>query len=370
MNTARYPKDRPDYREQTDLLERMHELARIGTWEVDLINNKLWWSAMTKRIHEVGPEYAPDLKSAINFYREGASRRIINEALARAIEDDKPFDVELQLVTANGQNIWVRAIGQPVCQDGVCQRVHGMFQDIDERRKGEERQLDFAILEAKAKEMEQFAYAASHELREPLLTIAGYVDVIREDYADDLPTDARGHLDTIAGAAGRMDELIAGLLDYSRLSAAKQLQSVDFQALLDQISNDLSVVIQQSDTRLNYRDLPTANGYPLELKILLTNLIGNAIKYRRPEIAPEITIAARRSAEGTHFTVADNGIGIPRHQLENIFQLFRQLHTGGASAGSGIGLANCKKIVELHRGTIHATSTVGEGTTFHFTLNL
>ena len=355
-------------KEKEALLEKSQQIARIGTWEVNMLTGKLYWNDLTKAIHEVPQDFEPDLATGINFYREGDSRRIISELFERAITEGEPYDTELQLVTATGRNVWVRAIGQPEFADGICKRVYGVFQDIDERKRGEDRLLNYSILEAKSKEMEQFAYAASHDLREPLLTIKGYIDVIREDYAGVLPDEVTEHLETITGAAKRMDELIQGLLDYSRLSTVKQWQEVNLRAILNQVTTDLRPALEAANATVDYDSLPAVNGYPLELKILLHNLVSNAIKYRRPEVPLRIDFSCEELEDSYRITVQDNGIGMPEHQLEVIFQLFRQLHAGADTRGSGIGLANAKKIVELHGGEIWATSEEGKGSAFHFTV--
>ena len=350
------------------LLEQSQELAQIGAYEVDVKNGTLYWDEMVRAIHEVDADYVPKEAEALAFYKEGESRRVITEVFTAAMQEGKPFDVELQIVTAKGREVWVRAVGQARMINGECQSVYGVFQDIDERKRGEERLLNYSILEAKSKEMEQFAYVASHDLREPLLTIQGFVDVIREDYGKELPAAVREYLDTITEAGQRMDVLIKGLLDYSRLSEIKQLQPVNIKDIVAQTLTDLSVAIDKAKVRVQVGELPEVMGYPLELKILFQNLISNALKYRRPEVELHIDISCQDLVDGWAFAVRDNGIGIPEHQLELIFQLFRQLHNESRITGSGIGLANCRKIVELHNGEISAESTVGKGTTFFFTI--
>lgn len=355
-------------KEKELLLRKSQEIAHIGTWEVNLAKNTLYWNRITKRIHEVAPDFEPDLATAVKFYKAGDSRRLINEQLERAVATGESFDTELQIVTATGREVWVRAIGEPEMIDGECQRIIGVFQDIDDRKKTEDRMLNYSILEAKATEMEQFSYAASHDLREPLLTIKGYVEVICEDFSDQLSAEVMDHLRTITGATQRMDDLIKGLLDYSRLSQAKQWQSIDMNELVRQVLTDLGSATKLIEVNVQLGSLPIVYGYPLELKILVQNLLSNAIKYRRREIPLELTISCEESDDFFEIIVADNGIGIADNQRENIFQLFRQLHLQGEYAGSGIGLANCKKIAELHGGAIWVESVPGEGSTFHFTV--
>lgn len=352
-------------KEKEAMLERSKEIARIGRWEVDMVRQNIFWDKQTKAIHEVDDAYQPNVETAIGFYKEGHDRDTINRYFTAAVSDGTPFDLELQIVTAKGRETWVRTIGQAEMVNGKCRRIYGIFQDIDARKRSELRLLDYSVMEAKAKEMEQFAYVASHDLREPLLTIKGYLDVIREDLGEQLPELAIEYLGVIDGAANRMDELIKGLLDYSRLSQIKTARSVDINRILGELVADFGGI---SNAKIEYADLPKISGYPLEIKLLFQNLISNAIRYHRDGVAPRIRVSHRVLDEGWEFTVADNGIGIKEGQLVNIFGLYRQLHDKGKSEGYGIGLANCKKIVELHGGRIWATSVPGEGSEFHFTL--
>lgn len=356
-------------KEREALLHRSQEIARIGTWSINLSEGSVHWDSVTRKIHEVDENYQPSLDNGITFYKEGSSRETIVRLVDLAIKDGKSFDTELQLVTQKGREIWVRAIGQADFYEDKCVRVYGVFQDIDERRRNEDKMLSYSVLEAKGKEMEQFTYIASHDLREPLLTIKGYLNVIQEDYFDQLPAEVLNYMKTITDAAERMDVLMQGLLDYSRLSQIKKIQEVDLQEVMKDVLVDLSSATHGLDIKYTYSDLPLVIGYPLELKILLQNLVGNAIKYRQADRPLEVAIECESTSNGWKIRVSDNGIGIAEKDLNDIFQLFRQLHSPGIFTGSGIGLANCKKITELHRGEIWAKSKLGEGSDFYFTIN-
>ncbi|NJC26361.1 sensor histidine kinase [Neolewinella antarctica] len=355
-------------RETEALLKSSQQAARIGTWSVDLRGGSIHWDEMTKEIHQVSADFVPQLSEAMNFYKAGTSRETIARLFDRAVREGESFDTELQLVTAEGNDIWVRSIGQPEMKDGECIRVHGIFQDINLRRREEERVINYSILDAKSKEMEQFAYIASHDLREPLLTIEGFLEVIREDFAETLPVEVMSYMRTITGATKRMDELIKGLLDYSRLSAIKQLQEVNLKELFEIVMTDLNSAMSGVNIEFSYTDLPLVMGYPLELKVLFQNLVGNAIKYRRVDERLMISATCADTELGWQINIKDNGIGIAQKDLTTIFKLYRQLHGKGKYTGNGIGLANCMKIVELHGGDIWVESELGQGSTFHFTI--
>lgn len=350
------------------LLNKVQDITQIGTWEVDLVNDSIYWDSHTRAIHETSMDYSPKVAEAINFYKEGTSRETIRYLFNRAVTKGESFDTELQLKTAKGNFVWVRSVGQPEMSGGRCIRVYGVFQDINERKLNESKLINYSILQSKAKDMEQFAYIASHDLREPLLTIKGFLDVINEEYAEDLPVEMKEYLEIIRGGAERMDVLIKGLLDYSRLSKLKKLQFIDLDHLLAEVITDLHAILAPIDVSINYDNLPQIYGYPLELKIVFQNLISNSVKYRRPAVPLHIYVNCETLNDGWQISVKDNGIGIAEKDLETIFNLFRQLHNRGAYSGTGIGLANCQKIIELHNGRIWATSQLGEGSAFHFTI--
>lgn len=223
-------------------------------------------------------------------------------------------------------------------------------------------------LESKNKELEQFAYVASHDLQEPLRTISGFVDLIQKEYADKLEGNGIKYLDYLAQGSDRLKTLIKDLLDYSRIGREKQAMLVDSSHLLADVLADLDVSIRESGARIHAAGLPELRAYPTELKLLFQNLITNAIKFRHAGRAPEIRIAAVAEPGFWKFTVSDNGIGIESQFLERIFVIFQRLHSRVKFEGSGIGLAHCKKIAELHGGSIWAESRPGTGSSFFFTI--
>lgn len=614
------------------LLTETNRVAKVGSWEVNLSTGVVYWSDVTKEIHEVAPDFVPNVETGINFYKEGESRETITLCLEKAIADGTPWDVELQLVTATGKDIWVRAIGETEFFEGKCVRLFGVFQDIDERvkaaqkhaknvlhlreseerfrqmfenapigiglvglegdwqrvnqsflkitgytfaelqerdfrslshpddldksvvfaqkikagkiddyqlekrylhknghyiwvilavsavrdkngtpiyfivqltdisekkkvnqlvdkeraflqtlidnlpvnvyvkdresrktlinkrelehmgvtdvnevlgksdhdlyprwsadisrkedlevfetgkgfvdletinekkngeknwfltskipirdneeggevtrllgisynitkyKKAEEKLRQLSILESKSKEMEQFAYVASHDLREPLLTIRGYTELLDEDFSEDWDEDAKSVLVFIQNAVNRMDALIHGLLDYSRLSQVKQLSAVKLDDVLQDVQEDLAAVIHSNDALIIVEKMPIVKGYPLEIKLLFQNLISNAIKFKKEGISPKIEISGKKIDKGWQFLVKDNGIGMEKRNLEKIFNIFSRLHSKEKYPGTGIGLANCKKIAELHNGQIWVESVPNEGSSFYFTI--
>ena len=224
-------------------------------------------------------------------------------------------------------------------------------------------------IESKNMELEQFAYVASHDLQEPLRTISGFVDLLRKEYRETLDNNGRIYLNYLAQASDRMKTLIKDLLDYSRIGREKQAMPVNCNQLLDEVLADLGKSIRESGAHITVGQLPSLRAFPTELKLLFQNLIANSIKFRHPDRRPEISVLAAQESGKWKFAVSDNGIGIEKQFLERIFIIFQRLHSRTQYEGSGIGLAHCKKIVELHQGHIWADATPGQGSHFYFTIS-
>ncbi|MDK9721274.1 MAG: ATP-binding protein [Rhodospirillales bacterium] len=220
-------------------------------------------------------------------------------------------------------------------------------------------------------ELEQFAYAVSHDLQEPLRMVASYVQLLARRYSGKLDEDANTFIGFASDGAKRMQRMITDLLDYSRVQTkGEPFGPVSLAEALDLALGNLDLVISETDSRIEAerKGLPTVHGDKGQLARLLQNLIGNAIKYRDEQRQPIIGIQARRQGRFWIVSIADNGIGIEPQHFERIFRVFQRLHGQGRYEGSGIGLAICKKIVERHGGRIWVESNPGKGTAFHFTL--
>lgn len=225
-----------------------------------------------------------------------------------------------------------------------------------------------AELESKNKELEQFAYVASHDLQEPLRTTSSFVELLRKQYHGRLDENADRYIDYVIQASDRMKTLIKDLLDYSRIGREKQFEPVDCNIAFAEVIADLAEVIKENHAEIIAGELPVVNAFPTELKLLFQNLLSNSIKFKKPGVAPHIEIYTTKETGHWHFRISDNGIGIDKLYQQRIFIIFQRLHNRSVYEGSGIGLAHCKKIVELHGGKIWVESEVGKGSTFHFTL--
>jgi PAS domain S-box-containing protein len=238
--------------------------------------------------------------------------------------------------------------------------------DITERKQLENIAKRKLELESRNKELEQFAYIASHDLQEPLRTVTNYMDVFEEDYGSKLDDQARKFILSIKSATERMRTLVGALLDFSRLGRGKVPVKVDIKNVIDGVCADIADLIQRTKSTIHVGKMPELIVYETEMQILFQNLITNAIKFRKAETDPVMTIEAKE-AEGWLFEIRDNGIGIASHHLNKIFEIFQRLHTNQEFKGNGIGLASSKRIVELHGGKIWAESKLGEGTSIFFT---
>jgi PAS domain S-box-containing protein len=620
-----------------ELLSETGRLARVGGWEIDLLKNELNWTDVVRQIHEVGPDYRPTVETAINFYAPEALP-VISAAVRRAIEEGRPFDVELQLITAKKKRLWVRAVGEAIRENEKIVKVRGMFQDIDVRKLAElelekhrehleelvnERTKELkenqeALIEAQAvarlgswewdavkdeitasaefyrlfavapeqivrfaqfveqlhpddreriqqdvaaaltqdkpydtdyrvklrdggwrdinargrviadsdgkpvrmvgtcmditerklatdslriknqvfedsiashsvadknglithinpsflrlwgyaskedaigksvgsffanpadatpvlealalhdawegeflarrtngstffsrgyatslrnpageltgyqstnldvtpireaekqlkalnanlersnKELEQFAYVASHDLQEPLRMVSSYTQLLEQRYKDKLDQDAKDFIGYAVDGANRMQRLIQDLLEYSRVTTRGQpLALLDSHEVLGEAIKNLQAAIQESGALVTSNDLPMVLGDRTQILQVFQNLIGNGIKFQRPDVAPLIHISTEDDLKDNRFRlfkVSDNGIGIEPRHFNRLFEIFQRLNSKKEYPGTGIGLALCKRIVERHGGRIWVESEPGKGSTFLFTL--
>jgi PAS domain S-box-containing protein len=241
------------------------------------------------------------------------------------------------------------------------------FMDISERKRDEIALAEFAgELSRSNAELQQFAYVASHDLQEPLRMVASYVQLLAKRYGGKLDADADEFIHFAVDGANRMKALIQDLLQYSRVNTkGKEFEATDCEEVLERELANLQLTIADSGATITHDSLPILVADGLQLGQLFQNLIGNAIKFHGDE-PPQIHISVTKIDAGHHFSVKDNGIGIDPQYRERIFDIFQRLHGKDKYAGTGIGLAVCRKIVERHGGKIWVESEPGKGSVFHF----
>ncbi len=270
----------------------------------------------------------------------------------------------------NGEKIVVRASARLVeNEQGNTIRIEGTFMDVTREKIVEKTLKKYTReLERSNRELEDFAYVASHDLQEPLRMVSSYTQLLARRYQGQLDQDADEFIHYAVDGANRMQQLIEALLSYSRISTkGQQFQPTNLQTVLGQVHSNLKMMIEETNALITKGDLPTVLADENQMVQLFQNLIGNAIKYHGSN-TPAIHISAERKGNGWMISVSDNGIGIDPKYNKRIFTIFEQLHKKGEYAGTGIGLAICKRIVERHGGRIWVKSRPDKGSTFHFTL--
>ncbi len=301
-----------------------------------------------------------------------------------------PLRVETEGRTKSGCPFPAELCLSPIqTKDGLA--MISVVRDITERRDAERniRELN-ATLEARVTErtaelrqandalrrsnedLNHFAYAASHDLREPLRMISIYSDALRQRSAKQLDPEAIQFLSKIAGGACQMDQLLRSLLEYAQVDSSNELiESVDCGSVMKDVLFNLQASITEARADISWEPLPTIQARRAHIVQLLQNLIENSIKYRR-DIPPVIRVRAQQEQDGVVFSVSDNGIGIESQYLDLIFGVFKRLHSRSYYSGAGIGLSTCQRIAEQHNGKIWVESRPGEGSCFYirFPLNM
>jgi light-regulated signal transduction histidine kinase (bacteriophytochrome) len=247
--------------------------------------------------------------------------------------------------------------------------LHYAF-DITDRKQAERELKAYAErLELLNRELQEFAFVASHDLREPLRKIQAFGDRLVHKCAATLDEEAKDNVARMIKSAKRMSELLDALLRYSRVSTrGSPFQLTDLQEVLVDAISDLELVIRRVDGMVEIGELPPVEADPIQLRQLFQNLIGNALKYHRTDEKPMVRIHGRVEEKTCRIFIEDNCIGFENKYIDHIFKPFERLHGHGKYEGLGMGLAICRKIVERHRGSITATSIPGKGSTFIVTL--
>ena len=371
------------------------ELAELGTWELDVVMNQVTYSdriqawlgfkASTEGVSSTtyNPVHERDrsrVEAAIGAVLQPGSSGIYDEEYTLV---NQQTGTE-RTVHAHGRT-YFDAQGKPVKIIGTAQdvtRQRNLQYELEQQVQARTQQLQASVqdLQRSNENLQQFAYVASHDLQEPLRKIQSFGDMLRSQYSEQLGETGGDYLSRMQSSAQRMSILIRDLLTYSRISTQQDTSTqVSLTDLVALVLTDLDITITETGAEITVASLPILPGDRSQIGQLFQNLISNALKFRRPDVAPRISVSTNqvaaadlpitvrptRAAAAYHrIDVADNGIGFNEKYLDRIFQVFQRLHGKSEFAGTGIGLAICEKVAANHGGAITATSQLGQGATF------
>ena len=352
--------ERREYRRKLETSERRHRtlVENFPDGAVALFDSDLEYTAVGGQyFDEVGVD--PDERIGATIYEtypDDMAAKLEPKYRATLEGEECEFEVEF-----NGRNLRIHSV--PV-RDAAGEIYAGMIvaQDVTERREYQRK------LEESNERLEQFAYAASHDLQEPLRMVSSYLGLLERRYGDEFDADGREFIEFAVDGAERMQAMIEGLLEYSRVETrGDPFEPIDLDAVLEDVLADLQFKIEEHDAEIEVEPLPRVDGDASQLRQVFQNLLDNAIEYSGDE-PPRIRVAAERDGDEWELSVRDEGIGIDPDDVDRIFDIFQRLHSREEHAGTGIGLTLCERIVERHGGEMRVDSEPGEGSTFSFTL--
>ena len=364
-------------------LSQAQQMAGMASWEWYFGDTQIQWSPEMYMFWGYDPDEITVNLDSVAQSTHLDDLPILQRAIARVLQGDD-LEIEYRRYDKAGREIFIHTIGRIIRNEaGEPIGVFGIDLNITKRKhqENELRRLN-DVLELKNRELEQrnaelnsFSYVASHDLQEPLRKIQSFNSLILERESDCLTESAKDYFGRSMAAAGRMQELIKDLIDYSRVNAANwTFESIDLNRLLNEVKHDLNELITGKEAVIHTSTLPTTPVIEFMFRQLLQNLISNSLKYHRPGVSPVIRVnyqriepdyATPKSSDLMHqLTVSDNGIGFDPAYSQRIFQLFQRLHGRSQYTGTGIGLAICHRIMQNHNGTILAEAVPNQGATF------
>jgi PAS domain S-box-containing protein len=363
------------------------EAAQIGIWDWDVINDQyyaspIYYSMLGYRPKE-GPADRNEWMQRLHPDDKQAVREKIQKVLSRTCDD---YSYEARLRHADGSYKWQWSVGYGAqCdQNGKLTRMLGLRMDIDDRKRAEEELARYhehleelvqertAELEAANKELDAFAYSVSHDLRAPLRHIDGFMELLQKKTGPALDEQSRHYMAAISGSAQKMTLLVDDLLSFSRMGRqAMSFKQVDLAIMVREVICELEPDAAGRDITWHVGELPTVSGDAAMLRMVLANLIANALKFTRPRPQARIEVGSLpgQASEAVIF-VRDNGVGFDMTYADKLFGVFQRLHHADEFEGTGIGLANARRIIARHGGRTWAEGKVDQGATFNFALPL
>ena len=385
-------------KESEDQLQFAIEATELGTFDYNPLTDKFSANDRLKEWFGLKPENEIELTDAINAVAE-KDRNRVSEAIKNALDIANGGSYEIEYLIKNpgtGREIYVRAKGRVWFNKAqTAYRFNGTLQDITQQVMAMQRVEELVAertaelaeankhLQRSNAELAQFAYIASHDLQEPLRKISTYSQMLESSLGNELSEKSKSYFTKMHASSSRMLTLIRDVLAYSQLSTTRNLlEKVDLNLIVENVKTDFELLIEQKHATIKAEELPVLEAIPLQMSQLFTNLISNALKFIRPDVAPVINISVVKMNRSEvkvlpaldlnvpyyRITFEDNGIGFEQEYAEQIFNIFQRLHLKTAYEGTGIGLALCRKIAQNHHGDIYAESKKNKGATFNVIL--
>jgi PAS domain S-box-containing protein len=367
---------------RNDIFKHAEENAKIGSYAWDLTTNKLSYSDnLFRMLGFKAQEFTPTFEKFLDFVHPEDKDKLITDVKA-AQETNSQSAIHYRIITKAGEVKHIRSTATTIVK-GDTKMMIGTSQDVTEDvRLNEKVQFKNQELERSNKELESFNYIASHDLQEPVRKIHTFSSLVLEKEKANLTPTGIDYLSRISSSAKRMQGLIEAFLDYSRIENTPiRFERTDLNKIVSEVKQTLADVIQEAKAVVECETLPVVEGVPIQLQQLFINLISNAIKYQRKGVTPHIKISAEQIAgekieklgaspkmQYYKIMVSDNGIGFEQQYANKIFEVFQRLHSKDQYAGTGIGLAICKKIVVTHKGFINAYGKIDLGAVFNIYL--
>lgn len=361
-----------DLKESNERYEMVAESISVGIWDWhDMDDPKVFWSPrFFKLIGYDHEQLKPDLKLFKSILHPDDVGRTF-ALLDSHLEGKESFSLEYRLKTKEQGYRWFFVTGTAFRDsNGKPLRMVGSIQDMHEEKIAKEQNVSYQEkLESSNRELERFAYVASHDLQEPLRTISSFISVLDEMYGESFDETGKKYFGYVTAAAKRMRELITDLLAFSRIGKQEpKIEEVMPNDLITNLLQDVRGVVQEKGAHIQIDDLHTVYSDPIKISMVFQNLILNAMKFSGDR-DPVVKVSSRDLGSHIEFAVEDNGIGMDEKFSDQIFVIFKKLHSQDQYEGTGLGLAICKKVVEMYGGKIWVKSKLGEGATFFFTIS-
>jgi len=364
-----------------ELFDETEELLQLGSWSYDIVKKTIHWTNGLYKLFEYTRAELPVITR--EFYYELISpddRAGLEAAIKNAYESRSGFEYEYEVITKNKNHKIVSTKAKVVTDTGgTPSKLVGMTRDVTPFRNFErDRERSIRELNRSNRELEEFAYVASHDLQEPLRKISTFGERLQAKFSETLGKEGALYLERILASTENMRILIDNLLEFSRTTrSSRAFEKVDLNTVIATVKMDLELKIEENNAQIIITSLPKIEAVPSEMKQLFNNLLSNSIKFKKPAVDPVIEIGTekigKQEKEKHHLPadkeffkiyIKDNGIGFEEEYAERIFQIFQRLHGKAEYPGSGIGLAICKKIADNHGGVMYAEGKLGAGATF------